>query len=494
MFTEEYIEQLVDDSRKRAQEFIDTQDWLNAEAMLKQLLLVRTNDSKASKMLALCLAKQNKHEEAIKIYDKLKRDTNDYETLNDMAVSYYELGKYDEAIAILDRCVKLNPKMAVAYGNLALQYTQKEEAQKAFNIYSEGLRECPDNASLLFQYGAFLTDQGMHTEAIEAYEKAIKINPDNAVFHHNLGLSLLLTGEYGRGFAEQEWRLAANSQFRKTCEKYDMPGWIGQDLKGKTILLFNEQGSGDFIMFARYIPLLKELGAKVLVQALPELVDLLSSCDGIDGMVQYAARELPEHDYVCSVGSLPHVLKKHPVVDRYLAPTGQMPAEAFKAYAGKLKVGVCWAGNPSHRRDNERSMALSNFKGINALENVKLFSLQKDLRERYWPKVGKVDLCAGADEMSLVDMRDAMINFNYTASIIDSLDLVITVDTAIAHLAGALGKPCWVLVTYVPDWRWGLKAETSRWYPSVKIYRQNKKNNWHGVIEQVTEDLKNYHV
>jgi hypothetical protein len=213
----------------------------------------------------------------------------------------------------------------------------------------------------------------------------------------------------------------------------------------------------------------------------------------IDSLVEFQSKSIPNYDYHISFGSLPKIFNTNkdniPLNLPYLKPTGSIDKNNFNVYNGYYKIGICWAGSPQHPNDKDRSCYLKYFDCFSKRKNVKLFSLQKELSKRIYVGKGLVDLTEGADNLSLVDMSDLMKDFNYTAAIIEALDLVITVDTSIAHLCGAMNKDCYVLIHENPDWRWGDFCEKSVWYPSLKLFRKQNKETWSDVLIRLNNSL-----
>jgi Tfp pilus assembly protein PilF len=445
-------------------------------------------------LLGLTLIKRTKPEEAIPVYKSLlENEPNNYEGINNLAFCYSNLGKREDARLLLKKGICLYPDKSSLYWNLAIQYKEEGNFDEANNIYIDGIKALPDCPELHYNYGICLMEQGRYTSAIDCYDKAIQLDPNHANAHWNKALVLLLMGNYVTGFEEYEWRFKAIPAMEQIRNRFkNKPEWNGES--NVTILLYSEQGLGDALQFLRYVPLLKSMGCKVIVEAIASLVDLVSTIEGIDQIVQWRSKEIPEYDYHLSLGSLPRVfgtnLLNIPINIPYVKSTGEIDPSNFKDYKNKLKVGICWAGSPYHSMDHIRSCNLREFKSIGDLSNIKLFSLQKETGKRFHKGFGVVDLTDGADDMTVVDMSDLMQDFNYTAAIIEKMDLIITVDTVVAHLAGAMGKKCWVLLPSNPDWRWGSEKETSPWYPSIRLFRQNKGEIWADVFHRVLQELK----
>jgi tetratricopeptide (TPR) repeat protein len=491
--TPEEIAELVERAVTTAEDYIKNQKYADAEALLKQTLRVNPECKEALRMLSILLVNGQKGKEAIDYYEKLLLlDPNDFEALNNVALCYASVDDRDKAIERLTKAVILYPDNPAAYTNLAIQLKNQSRFDEAFDMYRLGIEHLPNIPELHYNYGIALAEDFIFEDAIVQYKKAIELKPDFASAHWNLGLIQLLLGNYKEGWEEYEWRFEYAPVFKKFKQRFLGTEWTGQASNNKTILVYNEQGAGDAIHFARYLPALKEKGFKVILEVSSELVDLMSKCKGVDQVVPQRTRKMPTYDYYVSIGSLPRLLGiDKPIWDGpYLEPTGQIDSEAFESYGKAFKIGICWAGNPVHKYDNHRSCFLKHFKPLNNLPNTKLFSLQKDARPRFWAGQGVVDLTEGCEDMGIVDMGDLLINFNYTAAIMRSMDAIVTVDTAIAHIAGAMGLKCYLLLPYMPDWRWGLANKTTEWYPTVQLVRQSKLGDYESRLKKIAYDIR----
>jgi hypothetical protein len=316
---------------------------------------------------------------------------------------------------------------------------------------------------------------------------------------------LLTIGKFKEGWERYEARWESFPQFKKIKERFDpTKEWVGQDLLGKKILIYVEQGAGDSIQFLRLCKNLKEQGAIVLFEEVSLLTSLMKTCPYIDEIIE-VGKTLPEHDYHQSVMSLPLYLNlgdpvkslvnadnKYLFVNRNdISNPGLLEDHSWEGYKDNFKIGICWAGNPVHKNDMIRSTWLKHFREISKIPNVKLFSIQQDTRRRFWPSSGEVDLCEGADGLMVVDMAPYLRDFNCTASIIERMDLVITVDTSVAHLTGALGKPVWNLLSWHSDWRWRYDTDTTPWYPSMKLFRQKAIGDWEELFCRLHAEITN---
>ncbi len=333
--------------------------------------------------------------------------------------------------------------------------------------------------------GNLLADRGRYDEAAVAFRRAIQLKPDYALAHWNLSLILLLWGDFENGWAEHEWRRRTTVESHP--REFEQPMWDGGDLHGRTILLHHEQGFGDMIQFVRYAPLVAERGGRVILSCPAELASLLREIPEIAEV--HDGDDLPEFDCHCPMLSLPFVFKTRletiPAKTPYLKAPDESVArwrEILGAKNGKLRVGLAWAGNPRRRLDRRRSVTLEQLEPLAMVKGIRFYSLQKSRTPQ-----ASAGVPAG---MELIDLSDRLPDFAETAGAIENLDLVISVDTAVAHLAGTMGKPVWVLVGFVPASRWMLDRNDSPWYPTMRLFRQPAMDDWETPIAQIAQALK----
>ena len=326
-------------------------------------------------------------------------------------------------------------------------------------------------------------------EAIAHHDKALSLKPDYQDASWNKSLSLLLQGDFENGLSLYENRWASEKVSEIVGKRFvDGPTWLGKEsLHDKTILIYGEQGLGDFIQFCRYVKLVAGLGAKVILEVPQSLTGLMKGLDGISQLV-IKGEELPFFDYQCPLLSLPLAFKTN--LDTILSPSGYINLDNYpnkimewKARLGsklKPRVGLVWSGNPRHKNDHNRSILLRDILPFlsNQFEYV---SLQKEVRE--------VDKSTLDSNPHILNFSSHLDDFLDTAALIDNLDLVISIDTSVVHLSGALGKKTLLLLPYVPDWRWLLDKDDSPWYPSIKLYRQTFIGDWNSVLDRLKLDL-----
>ena len=395
------------------------------------------------------------------------------------------LGRTAESVQLLRHAVQLQPRSAQAHHNLAFALRIDGSLDEAIAQFNRAIQISPDFAEAHNNLGIAWKDKLRLPEATACYSKAIQIKPDFADAHWNLALVLLMGGDFEHGLAEYEWRRKIKSMW--TAPAFSQPQWSGEDLGGRTILLFPEQGSGDAIQFARYVPLVARRGGRVILTCRPELARLFQRLPG-GAKVVINGQPIPPFDVQCSLVGLPRVfatdLNSIPAATPYLSADPALVekwSQRLSPTDGRLRAGLAWAGNPAHQNDRNRSIQPQQLFPLTELSHVALYSLQKENSANQSPP-----------PMKLIDFTSEMSDFADTAALIVNLDLVVTVDTAVAHLAAALGKPTWVLLPFVPDWRWLLDRQDSPWYPTMRLFRQPSGGQWGPIIDSIAVQLAKY--
>lgn len=489
---------------------------------LKQALELNPRESEGFFLLGNILLQQKKHAEAETVYRRCLEWKPDHAlALGNLGFACNELERLDDARSCYERALKLRPDLAEVHHNLgnvlreqghlaeslisyqkALQF--RPEYAKAFinrgialialGRIDEAVRDLergeqlkPDLADAHASLGAAYSIQQRFDAALAHYDKATALQPDHAETRWNQSLIWLLRGDYARGWPAYEWRWKCK---RTTpLPTITKPRWDGAPLDGRTILLYGEQGLGDTIQFARYAALCKARGGRVLVQCQNALLRLLSQTPGIDGLVGWGATP-PPFDVWQPLMSLPAVfgttVDTIPAEAPYVHPDPDLVAfwRRQLAPARGFRVGIAWQGSPRHAWDRHRSVALDQFEPLARVPGVQLISLQKGTGSDQLSADRRVPVLSLGN---LVDETSGP--FMDTAAILANLDLVITIDTAIAHLAGAMGVPTWVALTYTPDWRWLLGRADSVWYPSLRLFRQPKFGDWPAVFAEMAQQL-----
>jgi tetratricopeptide (TPR) repeat protein len=336
----------------------------------------------------------------------------------------------------------------------------------------------PNNLAVLSGMGVAYRDDGDLVQAEQYLRRACVVRPDDPAAHFNLALTLLRAGRLREGFEEYEWRWQV-AQFREQRREFSQPLWNGEPLQGRRILIYGEQGVGDAIQFVRYAPLVRAAGGAVIIEVLPHMERLVSWMDGEYRAVNALTAGV-QFDVQCPLMSLPRRFRTE--LD-YIPPPAcfSIPASLIEKWtarlrSGRMNAGVVWAGNPTNYTDATRSIPAHLLAPLTRMPGIDWWSLQ-------------VGPSAADTPDGVVNLAEELIDFGETAAVVSALDLVITVDTAVAHLAGSLGKPVWLLVAYASDWRWLLHREDTPWYPSMKIFRQNSPREWADVIERVASEL-----
>jgi tetratricopeptide (TPR) repeat protein len=393
------------------------------------------------------------------------------------------LGQADAAIREYDEALTLKGDDTHALMNRASALFRVGRYADAAAGYDKLLSLMPAHADALSARGQALQALGRHDDALEAYAKAISVKRDFAHAHFNEALALLTVGEYARGFAEYEWRWKRAGIVRRNPGK---PLWLGEyPLGRKTILLHAEQGLGDTIMFARYAPLLARAGATVILEVQPALKSLLGGLEGVTVLAE--GEKLSAFDVHCPLGSLPLATKTTldtvPADVPYLRASEEAVAK-WRSCIGELpgkKIAIAWAGNRDHINDRNRSIALTQLRPLLETPGFSFVSIQRELREN------EQNLSDEAPNITHVGTELA--DFTDTAAVVSLCDAVVTVDTSVAHLAAALGRPTSILLPFWPDWRWTLDRDASPWYPQARLFRQGADGNWDAVIARVQAAL-----
>lgn len=392
--------------------------------------------------------------------------------------------KPEEAFKAYEQALKINPTSLKALNNLAVLHRWQGDLDEAETLLRSILASHPDAVEVLNNYGDVLQAQCRIEEARTAFERVLEIAPGHPEGHHNLAVLLLLSGDFKNGWQQYEWRWLAKD-FPSERRNFPQPMWTGEALNGQGILLYVEQGLGDALQFVRYAPLVAARGGKVFIECPRPLKRLFETVQGVEDVIA-RGDNLPDFEVQCPFLSLPSLLSVNadeiPADIPYLSIAKQDTQtwqDRLSETVG-LKVGLVWAGSPHHTNDRERSIALEKYTPLADVENCTLFSLQIGDSSKQLQNV----------DFPIVDLTQDIGDYADTAALVSELDLIITVDTSVAHVAGALGKPVWLLLPHAPDWRWLMDREDSPWYPSMKLYRQPKRRDWESVFLRLHNDLK----
>lgn len=433
-------------------------------------------------------SRQKQYVKAVLQFDKaLALYPNFPPVLSDRGCALVEMGRLKESIESHNKAVALAPNVPKAYFNRAVAHSKLRDHSSALRDYDAALALNPIYDEAWQGRGNALYDLMRYGEAVNAFERASQLDPSltDAIFLE--GCIRLLLGDTAQGWPKYEarWNLPGRSGDRRN---FSQPLWLGAgDLKNKTILLHAEQGFGDTLMMCRYVPMVAALGAKVILEVQPALVSIAQDIEGASQVISRGS-EIPHFDTHCPIMSLPLAFNTSMDKIPSKVPYLKLREDGLAYWRSRVgndgfRIGLAWAGNPAFEKDDVRSVLLSNILQVSKIEGAKYFGLQKDLRE------GDQKLLH--DNPQIVHLGSEVKDFEETAAIMSSLDLIISSDTSIVHLAGALGRPTWVLLTSNPDWRWYLERSDSPWYPSAKLFRQSHEGEWRPVIDEVCAALRN---
>jgi tetratricopeptide (TPR) repeat protein len=409
-------------------------------------------------------------------------------TLYMRALVLKSLNKLEEAMADNLRAIELDPVNADACNNMGVIVGDMGRIEEALSWYDRSLEIKPDFAGAAVNRARSLADLHRFDEAMAAYRQVIVIASSDLKTVFNMALLQLLMGNFEAGLSgrEMRWRIP---EITPTYPKLSGPMWLGSEpVAGKTIVVCSDEGLGDSIRFARYVPMLAARGARVILVVEETLRPILSGIGGVwQCLPKLAETMLPPFDFHCPITSLPLAFETRldtiPAAEAYLPPPESERVQAWEKRLGpreKLRVGLVWSGNPKHVNDRNRSMPLRVLSRIQDVDAT-FVSLQKNPRPQ--------DVEVLREMPDIVDLSAELTDFAETAALVSCLDLVISVDTSVAHLAAALGRPTWILLPYRLDWRWLLDRDDSPWYPTVRLFRQTETREYGSVIERVRTEL-----
>jgi tetratricopeptide (TPR) repeat protein len=428
------------------------------------------------------LSALKRFKEALASYDgALTIRPSDVEALYNRGNALRELKRFEEALTSYDRALTVRPDCAEALSNRGSTLKDLKRFDEALESYENALAIRPDYVDALCNRGVTLKELKRFDEALASYDRALTVRPDDADAHYNQSMCLLLLGEFERGWKKYQWRWKSE-QMKQQDRRFSQPLWLGaEDVANKTILLHAEQGFGDTIQFSRYLPLVATAGARVVFEVQAPLRRLMGTLPGVARIVS-KGDALPDFDLHCPLLSLPLAfatrLETIPNAMHYLSAPAHTVIDWQRRLGPKNRprIGLVWSGSPQHKNDPNRSIRLSAL--LPLLDQEATFvSLQKDVR---------------SEDAAILQARGDLRHFGHglkdfadTAALITNLDLLISVDTSVVHLAGALAKPVWVLLPFIPDWRWLLDRDDSPWYPTATLFRQDDTRSWDKVIARI---------
>jgi tetratricopeptide (TPR) repeat protein len=452
----------------------------------RQAIAVRPDYPEAHNNLGNALRDTARPSDAIAAYRQAVALRPAYpEAWNNLGNALTEADSYDEAILACQKAIALRPTFPEALNNLAIALKKKGWLDEAVAACRRAIALQPALADVWVNLGNLLQRQGYIEESLAAYRRAISLRPDLAIAHVYRGFVLLLKGDFPEGWREFEWRWHTN-EFRNRQRDFAQPCWDGSELHGKRILVHAEGGLGDAIQFVRYLPEIARRGGRVVLEATSQLRRLLADMPDISEFVA-TGEPLPQFDVHCPMMSLPRILDTRlatiPAQSPYLRPDPSL-ARAWNQRLSPgiegLKVGLVWAGRAIP--DPGRSIPLEMLAPLGQVPRTWFCSLQR------YESSGKTP--APLSGLRFTDWTAELGDLTDTAALISCLDLVITVDTAVAHLAGAMGKRVWVLLQFAPDWRWLLDREDCPWYPTMRLFRQPRTGDWESAVRDVACELE----
>lgn len=474
----------------------------DAISAFESALTLKPDYSKAAYQQGRAYQEIGRTAQAERMYQRaLQSDPNYFDAIVPLAGLYTTDNRFDEAIALYRKAADLQPNNAQVVLDFANALNTHNQTEEALDRYYDLLKLIPNNPSVLYNIAYTLKKLNRLEEALPYYHRVLEINPNNTEAHFSYGLALLLTGNrhpdnWSKGWAEYEWRWQREE--KQTRRHYNQPLWNGCDLHGKTLFIWSEQGLGDTFEFVRYAHVAKSMGAlKVIVAVQDAVFDLIKLCPYIDQVIKLNDQP-PFFDYHAPMLSMPYFTKTKlhttPKEIPYLFTDPDLVAEWKEILSGdkKFKIGICWQGNSNYPTQFLRmavaakSMSVVQFLDLMNMPNVSIYSLQKTTGTDQLN-----DLPASAPLITFEgDFDESKGRFMDTAAVIKNLDLVITVDTSICHLAAGLGVPTWNLLPNPADWRWMLDCDNTPWYPNMRLFRQPTPGDWDSVMRQVIEALK----
>jgi len=453
-------------------------------AELRQAILLDPNLADAHNNLGNALKMLGNADEALAEYRRAVASRTNYaEAHNNLGSVLHEHGRFDEALVELSRAIQIRPAYPEACNNLGNTLQDLGRLEEAIQSYRKAITLRPSYAEAHYHLGVCLRSLNRLNEAMKEFRIALELRPRYPEAMWAVGFLMLLTGDFTNGWRALEARLQL--AYKPLLFDLAQSAWDGSALDGKAILLYGEQGLGDTIQFARYVPMVKARGGLVVMACPSPLKRLLQESLGIE----YIATErdpVPMGDVRCALMSLPRIfqttLDNIPAQVPYIAADPALSQKwrgRLADDAARFNVGVVWAGNRRHLNDRNRSVPLDHFAPMAQIPDVRLISLQKG------PAAAEIKTSG----TGIVDWTAELSDLAETAGLIANLDLVISVDTSVAHLAGAMAKPTWTLLPFAPDWRWMLNRSDSPWYPTMRLFRQPAPGDWHTPLRQITEEL-----
>ncbi|MGC8641928.1 MAG: tetratricopeptide repeat protein [Isosphaeraceae bacterium] len=464
--------------------FLHAGDLARAEQAFTRIAQEDPTSAEACFFLGLIHQQRGELENAALHYERALRLAPDLaEASNNLGVVFQSQRNHESAEACFREAIRLMPDYAEAYNNLGNVLQDQGRFAEAVTAYRQALRFRPRYLEAFKHLGNALRALGRLDEAIACYDEGLRLAPDHSLLHTSRAMVLIQLGDLPGGFAEVEWRLR-DEHF--PTDGLPQPVWDGSPLEGRTLLICAEQGLGDTLQFIRYASHAKRLGGRVIVACSQALARIVATCPDVDGVVTDGS-PLPEYSCHAPVMSLPRILgttlETIPREVPYLCPDAALVNRWRQELKGikEFKVGIVWQGNPVHTRDRERSFRLASLEPVARVSGVRLFSLQKNF--------GLEQLDEAADRFVVTELGSRLHDLVDTAAVMRNLDLVVTIDSAPAHLAGAIGVPVWMVLPFISDWRWMSDRDDTPWYPTMRLFRQRRFGDWNELFARLAHEL-----
>lgn len=451
----------------------------DAEALCRVLLPAGQTDPQLFFLLGMVLHKTKREAEAVTwLRRAVELQPASASFLSGLGYACQGNGQHDEAVVHFARAAQLEPGKGDHFYSLGVAEYNLDRLERAVAAFEKAVELNPRDIASWNNLGKIYKQLNRLAESIAAYDRALAVSPGFELAKHGRAISLLTAGRWAEGFREYESRWS-----KITPRVFPKPTWQGEPVENQTVFLHAEQGFGDAIHFARFVPLVQQRAARVILECRPELKSLFSFSKVADEVIA-VGEPIPPFDRAASYFSVPGILgitlQNLPARVPYLKapPVDDLPA----AQAGQLKVGVVWAGSPEHRDDVSRSLSLESILPILKIAGPAFYGLQKVIPPRDEPLFRSLP--------GIVDLSPFLKDFLATAALVEKMDLIISVDTSVAHLGGALAKPVWTLMQFDADWRWLLDRPDTPWYPTMRLFRQSQRGQWQPVVECVAEELR----
>ena len=462
------------------------EDLETAKTFYQKAINADSNQNPARYNLGIVFSDQKNYTAAVAIFKELVELQPDYpEAFNNLGLALFSCEKLDEAEVYLQKAIELRADFYDAYSNLGNIFLEWEELSKAKEYYKKAVSFKHDFHKAWYNLAKCYSLENNLPESLKTYRKAIEIKYDLVEAHWNLSHVLLANGEFSEGFKEYLWRWQRKEAI---FIKFTQPEWQGETIPYGTLLVHTEQGLGDAIQFVRYLKMVKPRVKKLILACEKTLIGLFATVAGIDELIDKTAipQIADKVDYHVPILNLPTIfettLASTPDQVPYVTEDQSMVEKHkhhFQNFQDIFKVGIVWQGNPLHKNDHNRSCRLDDFLPLLSIPQTVFFNLQKNNDDKTHVK-------------NLKNLGPFLDTFADTAAIISHLDLIISVDTSVAHLAGAMAKPVWALIPFVPEWRWMLDREDTPWYPTMRLFRQQKRKDWQEVFIRVYAELKQF--